>query len=104
MKNKALHRRQPLRVIDTDGIEMEGMVSMQHKYHTICKPKGIHCPPFLLALLIDLLYFNDYEKTRVAHYIEMLSNTIPLTLDSSAVVKHFKGEKQKFLNFFDFPS
>ncbi|GFT96046.1 hypothetical protein TNCV_313231 [Trichonephila clavipes] len=48
-KERAVHRRQPLRVVIVEGILMEEITSIQHRYHTLCKQKANHCPPFLLG-------------------------------------------------------
>ncbi|GFX08280.1 hypothetical protein TNCV_3267701 [Trichonephila clavipes] len=49
MKDRAVHRRQPLRIFVVKGVMMEGMASIQRRYHTFRKQKVNHCLPFLLG-------------------------------------------------------
>ncbi|GFX03931.1 PAX-interacting protein 1 [Trichonephila clavipes] len=49
MKVLTVHGRQPLRVVVVEDIMMEGMTSMQRRYHTFHKQKANHYPPFPLG-------------------------------------------------------
>ncbi|GFT79202.1 hypothetical protein TNCV_192251 [Trichonephila clavipes] len=47
-KDQAVHRSQPLRVVVVEYIRvvMEELASVRQRYHTFCKQKTNHCPPF----------------------------------------------------------
>ncbi|GFV87989.1 hypothetical protein TNCV_3241391 [Trichonephila clavipes] len=59
MKDRGVHRRQPLRVFVIEGIVMEGMASIQNRYHSFRKQKS-----WIVALLPSLGKRSTYCKIR----------------------------------------
>ncbi|GFW19704.1 hypothetical protein TNCV_1605941 [Trichonephila clavipes] len=71
-RDRAVHRRQPIRVVIVESIIYNGA-----------------------DMLNGLLHSNDYEERRMTRCIAVLPNTPHSALDTSAVVKPCKGKLQK---------
>ncbi|GFV49321.1 hypothetical protein TNCV_3630071 [Trichonephila clavipes] len=105
-RDLAVHRRQSLRTMCKSL--MEGIDSIQHKYHIFSKQKDNHCSPFLLGAdgqlnchVERLLHPHNFEGRRMARGTEVLPTTPHSGLDICAVAKPWKEKIAKVPLHFD---
>ncbi|GFX10014.1 ZP domain-containing protein [Trichonephila clavipes] len=62
-KDRAVHRRQPLRVVVVEVTVIEGIASVQRRYHIFSKQKVNLCPSFLLGTDRRWSYHVEWSAT-----------------------------------------
>ncbi|GFS67721.1 hypothetical protein TNCV_4363901 [Trichonephila clavipes] len=93
-----------------DANHWEGIANIQRRYHTFCRQKANHRPPFIPGADRQWSYPVKQSATPqrlrigVARSMAVLPATHQSVLYTSAVDKLWKWKLQKFLYFFDLPS
>ncbi|GFS78541.1 hypothetical protein TNCV_3147801 [Trichonephila clavipes] len=103
-KDRAVHRRQPLRVVVVEGIMKEGMDDLYPDITPTSNKKRITVflgadRQWKYAMLNVLLHSNDYEGRRVTRCFEVLPTTLHSTPNTSSAAKPWKDNLQSAFTF-----